>query len=56
MIHGLTKNTFAVINFSFLKVIGINLALVVQYLGPLFAIFAFTGLIQVLNIFIILGV
>lgn len=56
MIQGLTKNTFAVINFSFLKVIGISVALVVQYLGPLFAIFAFTGLIQVLNIFIILGV
>ena len=56
MIHGLTKNTFAVMNFSFLKVIGISVALVVQYLGPLFAIFAFNGLIQVLNIFIILGV
>ena len=56
MVHGLTKNTFAVISFSFLKVIGISVALVVLYLGPLFAIFAFTGLIQVLNIFSILGV
>lgn len=49
MIHGLTKNAFAALNYGIAKVVALSLGLIVLYLWPVAALFLTRGVTQLLN-------
>lgn len=56
MIHGLTKNVFAALDFNLPKVAALSLGMMTLYLWPLAALFFTTGLTQRLNALIVVAV
>jgi glycosyltransferase involved in cell wall biosynthesis len=54
MIHGLTKNAFAVLDYNVPKALLLSAGMVTLYLGPLLGIFLTGGLTQWLNAFAVL--
>ena len=56
MIQGLTKNVFAVFDFSFLKITLLAVMTILMFIWPLLALFLTSGLTQMLNGLIVIAI